>query len=411
MVNINENHKSNNKTMATFGNIYNNTEIGNLEVGVGENAVTLSEIAQKVSVLEEEVSQLQPELNNRVSRLKANVTIMDSGLAQRENEVGSIETEVQALETSMSSLESRLSGLDGRITVIQGNTTRMADGLQTLESVAGDLETRVVALEERDGDQSPELASRLSTVESSVVVFGTELSRVQADVSSINEEMSSMSSRIESLENNSGSGGGSGQDFSDLTRRITQLETHAGSKGNPHTVTKAQIGLGKVENKTITVTSSSVSDGVNTFNQFNPTQIQTELLNAQTNIQQLQTGKQEKLVSGISIKTINGHSLLGSGNISISSGGSGTQEETSEQTSLNQEILDSVSELVNAEATVRGNEINRIDDKIDELEYTLNERTSGLGTIARYNIQVLTMDAYEQLSEIDNNTLYFIIDQ
>ena len=207
MVNIQENHKSNNKTMATFGNIYNNTEIGNLEVGVGENTVTLSEIAQKVSALEEEVSQFQPELNNRVSRLKANATTMDSGLTQRENEVGSIETEVQALETSMSNLESRLSGLDGRITAIQGNTTRMADGLQTLESVAGDLETRVVALEERDANQSPELASRISTVESSVVVFGTELSRVQADVSSIHEEMSSMSSRIESLENNSGSGG------------------------------------------------------------------------------------------------------------------------------------------------------------------------------------------------------------
>ena len=53
---------------------------------------------------------------------------------------------------------------------------------------------------------------------------------------------------------------------------------------------------------------------------------ETESINAQsfsTRITGLGTGKQDKLVSGENIKTINGESVLGSGNISISSG-SGT---------------------------------------------------------------------------------------
>ena len=53
---------------------------------------------------------------------------------------------------------------------------------------------------------------------------------------------------------------------------------------------------------------------------------ETESINAQsfsTRITGLGTGKQDKLVSGENIKTINGESILGSGNISISSG-SGT---------------------------------------------------------------------------------------
>lgn len=53
---------------------------------------------------------------------------------------------------------------------------------------------------------------------------------------------------------------------------------------------------------------------------------ETESINAQsfsTRITGLGTGKQDKLVSGENIKTINGESILGSGNITISSG-SGT---------------------------------------------------------------------------------------
>lgn len=51
----------------------------------------------------------------------------------------------------------------------------------------------------------------------------------------------------------------------------------------------------------------------NTNNNVKPTQDMTEQLNA----------KQDKLVSGENIKTINGQSILGEGNIQISGGGEG----------------------------------------------------------------------------------------
>lgn len=50
----------------------------------------------------------------------------------------------------------------------------------------------------------------------------------------------------------------------------------------------------------------------------------TGTLTAQTDLNSALTGKQATLVSGTNIKTINGSSLLGSGNITISGGGSGS---------------------------------------------------------------------------------------
>ena len=53
----------------------------------------------------------------------------------------------------------------------------------------------------------------------------------------------------------------------------SQLNSHKQNNENPHNVTKAQIGLGNVKNQSITVTTTSVSDGTNTFSQFNPSSI------------------------------------------------------------------------------------------------------------------------------------------
>lgn len=72
--------------------------------------------------------------------------------------------------------------------------------------------------------------------------------------------------------------------------------------GNPHNVTKSDVGLGSVDN------TSDANKPVSTATQT--------ALNA----------KQDTLVSGTNIKTVNGNSLLGSGNLVIA-GGSGVSEE------------------------------------------------------------------------------------
>lgn len=52
------------------------------------------------------------------------------------------------------------------------------------------------------------------------------------------------------------------------------------------------------------------------------TALSERMSTAETNIGGLKTNKQDKLVSGTNVKTINGNSILGSGNISVSGGGS-----------------------------------------------------------------------------------------
>lgn len=47
---------------------------------------------------------------------------------------------------------------------------------------------------------------------------------------------------------------------------------------------------------------------------------------AKDEIETLQTGKQDTLVSGTNIKTVNGTSILGSGDIAVSGGASGFEQ-------------------------------------------------------------------------------------
>ena len=97
----------------------------------------------------------------------------------------------------------------------------------------------------------------------------------------------------------------------------SDLNNHIADKNNPHEVTKAQVGLGNVDN------TSDLNKPISTATQT--------ALNA----------KQDTLVSGTNIKTINNESLLGDGNITISTttnwGGIGGT--LSDQTDL-QEALD-----------------------------------------------------------------------
>ena len=78
---------------------------------------------------------------------------------------------------------------------------------------------------------------------------------------------------------------------------VDAVNTHVDDTNNPHGVTKAQVGLGNVDN------TSDVNKPISTATQT--------ALNA----------KQATLVSGTNIKTINGSGVLGSGNLSVASTG------------------------------------------------------------------------------------------
>jgi hypothetical protein len=76
-----------------------------------------------------------------------------------------------------------------------------------------------------------------------------------------------------------------------ITANLSTLTSHTSNTSNPHATTKAQVGLGNADN------TSDANKPVSTATQT--------ALNA----------KQATLVSGTNIKTINGNSVLGSGDI------------------------------------------------------------------------------------------------
>lgn len=81
-----------------------------------------------------------------------------------------------------------------------------------------------------------------------------------------------------------------------IATNTSTISSHISNTSNPHEVTKAQVGLGNVDN------TSDLNKPISTATQ-------TAL-----------NGKQETLVSGTNIKTINNESILGSGNIDIQGG-------------------------------------------------------------------------------------------
>lgn len=78
---------------------------------------------------------------------------------------------------------------------------------------------------------------------------------------------------------------------SQITANLSTLTSHVSNTSNPHAVTKTQVGLSNVDN------TSDVNKPVSTATQT--------ALNA----------KQDTLVSGTNIKTVNGNSVLGAGDI------------------------------------------------------------------------------------------------
>jgi hypothetical protein len=115
-----------------------------------------------------------------------------------------------------------------------------------------------------------------------------------------------------------------------LQTDLTSYSVHIASTANPHGVTKSQVGLGNVTNDAQVKKAASSTDGF--VPKWNGTTgdaivdgygVQTTLASSTTELVRADAiataigTKQDTLVSGTNIKTVNGTSLLGSGNYEI----------------------------------------------------------------------------------------------
>jgi len=115
-----------------------------------------------------------------------------------------------------------------------------------------------------------------------------------------------------------------------LQQDLASYETHIGLTNNPHSVTAGQVGLGNLTNDTQVKKAASSTDGyvpvwsgtagdaiVDGYGiQTTLSSSTTELVRADAVATAIGT-KQDTLVSGTNIKTLNGSTLLGSGNYEI----------------------------------------------------------------------------------------------
>ncbi len=110
----------------------------------------------------------------------------------------------------------------------------------------------------------------------------------------------------------------------DAKADASTVTSHTSNMSNPHGVTKAQVGLGNVDNTSdmnkpvSTAVSSALSGKEDTSNKVITfsTPTNTEYPSAKLVKDQLDL-KQDVLISGTHIKTVNSSSLVGSGNITI----------------------------------------------------------------------------------------------
>lgn len=122
-------------------------------------------------------------------------------------------------------------------------------------------------------------------------------------------------------------------------------------------------------------------------------------------------GKQDALVSGTNIKTVNNQSLLGSGDIEIQGGMTPAQEETI-ATALN-ELYDGIDEVsgnvgtLSGQVTANTSSISTVSGNVQTLATTVSGIQTNLGGI---KFVALTQAQYDALAVKDANTLYIIND-
>ena len=134
--------------------------------------------------------------------------------------------------------------------------------------------------------------------------------------------------------------------------------------------------------------------------------------------------KQETLVSGTNIKTINNESILGSGNIEIQGGGGGLDEDFLQATAnalyelkttddeINEKFGDYYTKAISDGKYATNASVNRnytskeyIDDKMLAISASLNELNGNFGGL---KLVKLTQSEYDALTVKDENTLYII---
>lgn len=200
--------------------------------------------------------------------------------------------------------------------IIKGYVDNKVSALDTKTSNAdSNLSSRIDALSTRVTTNEGSIASNTSNIASNT----SDITSIEGDITTINSKINTTNSKVAT----------NTSDINTLKSNVTSLSNTKADKNKVNTINNQSLLAGiNMVIPIITVDTTLDADSTNAIQnsavavRFNATSesisnLQVKADSNESNINNLTNSKQDKLVSGTNIKTINNTSLLGSGNISI----------------------------------------------------------------------------------------------
>lgn len=234
--------------------------------------------------------------------------------------------------------------LDVTVNDISTGTVLVPDGSITLDKLSEDLKQWIkdqyieITVDDQLSDTSTNpvqnrvIKTKLDSIDSEINQLGSRVSNVEGTVSNIEGNISNIQNQIQQFE-------GDYVNKTELDNYYTksQVDDKLSSAGNGDVLANGTLDTDKIilgsGNKTIKKSDVSLSDLATKIDLqskadtgYVDSKVSSEI--GKIDLSQYATkteleAKQDKLTSGVNIKTINNQSLLGSGNINIEGGGSG----------------------------------------------------------------------------------------
>ena len=303
-------------------------------------ATEISRATDAESALDTKIDGVASDLSDEVTRattaeetLQDNIDTVSGNLAQ---EILDRVADVNAEETRAKGVEANLqSQIDTVAGDLAQEVTDRTDADAGLQSQIDDLETDLSAEVSRATTAETTLGNRITGVASDLSDEVTRAKGVEANLQNQIDDLDGATSQLETdlaaetlARTNADNTlqGNIDTVSSNLTQEISNrvaavkgvrddLDAHTTNTSNPHSVTKAQVGLGNVDN------TADIDKPISTATQ---TALNLKADKSYTDTELAK--KQDTLVSGTNIKTINNESLLGSSNISLQTKLSGTKD-------------------------------------------------------------------------------------
>lgn len=200
--------------------------------------------------------------------------------------------------------------------IIKGYVDGKVSALDTKTSnVDSNLSSRIDALATRVTTNEGSIASNTSNIASNT----SDITSIEGDITTINSKINTTNSKVAT----------NTSDISTLKSNVTSLSNTKADKNKVNTINNQSMlaGINMVipiitVDTTLDIDSTNAIQNAAVTTRFNATSesisnLQIKADNNETNISTLTNSKQDKLISGTNIKTVNNTSLLGSGNISI----------------------------------------------------------------------------------------------